>query len=314
MDRLGMQLMVITQEEENEQLLGKMTTLRKLYYRELIARFAHHHALLWDLSEEMDRWRYYNTRDIEEICTYIRQLDPWQHPIQYVQWKGELVPDEKGYGRLLGFRYFDGTAMQHDPEFTHPATIKWVDASASAKHKWLVGLIEINPTSSGVVPDSADYWHDRIRTASLWGNLMAGGSGSVYFFGYEHPNSDLDMEDWRSRDHFWDLLRYAHEFFTEYLPFHEMRHSDALTSNPNDFVFAKANDTYAVYLPEGGTAELDLRNADGSFEVKWYDPRFGGKLQDGSVRSVLGGGQRSLGHPPKDPGKDWAVLVRRKAS
>jgi hypothetical protein len=39
MDRLGLQLMVITQEEENEQLLGKLTTLRKLYYRELIARF-----------------------------------------------------------------------------------------------------------------------------------------------------------------------------------------------------------------------------------------------------------------------------------
>jgi hypothetical protein len=57
MDRLGLQLMVITQEEENEQLLGKLTTLRKLYYRELIARFAHHHALIWDLSEEMDRWR-----------------------------------------------------------------------------------------------------------------------------------------------------------------------------------------------------------------------------------------------------------------
>ena len=40
MDRLGMQLMLITQEEENEQILGKMTPLRKLYYRELIARFS----------------------------------------------------------------------------------------------------------------------------------------------------------------------------------------------------------------------------------------------------------------------------------
>jgi hypothetical protein len=33
MDELGLQLMMITQEEENEQMLGKLTPLRKLYYR-----------------------------------------------------------------------------------------------------------------------------------------------------------------------------------------------------------------------------------------------------------------------------------------
>src|SRR4030095_12103672 len=70
MDRLGLQLMVITQEEENEQLLGKMTALRRVYYRELIARFAHHHALLWDLSEEADRWRYNTGDDLKAICNY----------------------------------------------------------------------------------------------------------------------------------------------------------------------------------------------------------------------------------------------------
>jgi hypothetical protein len=312
MDRLGLQLMVITQEEENEQLLGKLTTLRKLYYRELIARFAHHHALLWDLSEEMDRWRYYTTEDIQELCRYIKTLDPYRHPIQYVQWKGELLPPEKGYGRLLGFPHFDGTALQHDPEFTHRATKTWVDLSAAAGHEWLVGVIEINPTSTGVLPDAEDYWHDTVRKHSLWGNLMAGGSGSVYFFGYAHPHSDLDMEDWRSRDHFWDLLRHAHQFFTRFLPFHEMSHADELTPNPRDFVFAKRNDVYAVYLQDGGTTKLDLTGAAGTFDVHWYDPRFGGELQEGTVRTVTGGAPRSLGHAPRDRGRDWAVLVRRQ--
>jgi hypothetical protein len=311
MDRLGLQLMLITQEEENEQLLGKMTVLRKLYYRELIARFAHHHAILWDLCEEMDRWRYNTTEDIKDISNYFKQVDPWKHPIQYVQWKGELLPDDKGYGRLLGFENFDGTAMQHDPEFTHQATMKWVDESAAAGHKWLVGVIEINPTSSGVVPDSEDYWHDTVRKASIWGNLMAGGSGTVFFFGYAYPDSDLDLEDWRSRDHFWDLLRYAHEFFTRYLPFHEMKHADALTPDPNDYVFAKEGEVYAVYLPAGGPVELDLSAAHGEFEVKWYDPRHGGELQAGSVKTVTGGGRRALGGPSREQGMDWAILVRR---
>jgi hypothetical protein len=311
MDRLGLQLMVITQEEENEQLLGKLTTLRKLYYRELIARFAHHHALIWDLSEEMDRWRYYTREDIEEICRFIKGLDPYQHPIQYVQWKGELLPDEKGYGRLLGFPLFDGTALQHDPEFTHEATRKWVSLSAAAGHPWLVGVIEINPTSTGVLPDADDYWHDRVRKHSVWGNLMAGGSGTVFFFGYAYPNSDLDMEDWRSRDHFWDLLHYAHQFFTRHLPFPEMHPDDELTPDPRDFVLARRNEIYAVYLPDGGTARLDLTRASGTFEVKWYDPRFGGELQDGTIQSVEGGGMREVGEAPGERSNDWAVLVRR---
>ena len=311
LDRLGMQLMVITQEEENEQLLGKMTTLRKLYYRELVARFAHHRALLWDLSEEADRWRYYSGDDLREMSAYIKQLDPWDHPIQYVQWKGELIPDEKGYGRLLGFPHFDGTALQHDAEHTHAQTLKWVRRSAEAGHPWLVGLIEINPTSTGVMPDAQDFWHDRVRKRSIWGNLMAGGSGSVYFFGTNYPNGDLDTEDWRSRDHFWDLQRYAHQFFTRYLPFHAMRSADELTPAAGDYVFAQPGQAYAVYLPDGGEAALDLSAVDGFYDVKWYDPRHGGDLKNGATRTVSGRGLRSLGTPPSEPESDWAVLVRR---
>ena len=125
------------------------------------------------------------------------------------------------------------------------------------------------------------------------------------------PNSDLDMEDWRSRDHFWDLLRYAHEFFTRFLPFDQMNHADELTPDPGDFVLAEPGEVYAVYLPDGGAAELDLSGARGEFEVRWYDPRWGGELQTGAVERVQGGGKRSLGEPPHDQRKDWAVLVRR---
>jgi hypothetical protein len=68
---------------------------------------------------------------------------------------------------------------------------------------------------------------------------------------------------------------------------------------------------YAVYLPDGGTTTLDLSDASGAFDVKWYDPRHGGELQDGSVTSVEGGGSASLGNAPAEPASDWAVLVRR---
>jgi hypothetical protein len=309
MDTLGLQLHVITQEEEGEEFLGKMTADRKLYYRELAARFSHHHALLWDLDEEMDRWNYFTAEDIRQMAEYMKAVDPYDHPIQYVQWKAELMEDERTYGRLLGFPHFDGVSLQHDIGSTHAETLRWRDKSAAAGHKWLTGVIEINPTPTGVVPDADDYWHDDIRKHAVWGNLMAGGFGTIFFFGYRYPNSDLDCEDWRSRDHLWDLMRHAHEFFTRYLPFAEMNHDDGLISAAGAHVFAKRGEVYAVYLPQGGAAELDLNGVEGNFDVRWHDPRTGGELQRGSVPTISGGGKRALGAPPQAPGQDWAVLV-----
>lgn len=306
MDRLGMQVMMITQEEEGEQTLGKMSVERKLYYRELIARFAHHSGIVWDLDEEMDRFRYFKTQDIEDIANYIKALDPYKHPIQYVQWKAELIDDQRTYGRLLGFPNFDSTALQHDAENTHSETIKWLDKSDAAGHPWLVHLIEMNP---GVRPDTEDYAHDKVRKLAIWGHYMAGGTGTMFFF--TDPIGDLNMEDYRSRDHLFDLIHYAQDFVARYLPVQDMRHADELTPAKDDYVLAKPGQVYAVYLPDGGTTTLDLSQATGRFEVKWYDPRAGGELRDGSVRVVDGGGGRSLGKAPSDASGDWAVLVRK---
>jgi len=306
MDRLGMQVMLITQEEEGEQTLGKMTPERRIYYRELIARFAYHNAVIWDLDEEMDRFRYFSTQDIHDIADYIKAVDPYKHPIQYVQWKAELIADEHTYGRLLGYQNFDSTALQHDPENTHSETIKWLDKSDAAGHPWLVQLIEMNP---GVRPDSDDYAHDKVRKLAIWGHYMAGGTGTMFFF--TDPIGDLNMEDYRSRDHLFELIHYAQDFVVKYLPLTETKHADDLTPATDDYVLAKPGSTYAVYLPNGGTTTLDLSGITGSFEVKWYNPRKGGPLQSGSVRSVQGGGARSLGNPPADATSDWTVLVRR---
>jgi hypothetical protein len=56
---------------------------------------------------------------------------------------------------------------------------------------------------------------------------------------------------------------------------------------------------------------LDLSDAGGrELTVKWYDPRAGGELLDGSVKSVRGGGKVSLGMPRADVNEDWVILVR----
>ena len=71
---------------------------------------------------------------------------------------------------------------------------------------------------------------DAIREDVLWGNLMAGGGGVEYYFGYSHPQSDLTCEDWTARDRMWDYTRYALEFFQNHIPFQDMYHNDGLVS------------------------------------------------------------------------------------
>jgi hypothetical protein len=148
-----------------------------------------------------------------------------------------------------------------------------------------------------------------VRKLGIWGHYMAGGTGTMFFF--TEPNGDGNCEDFRSRDHLFDLMHYAQDFVTRHLPFERMHHHDVLTPAVDDYVFAAPGEIYAVYLPNGGTTELDLSAAAGTFEVKWYDPRNGGELQNGTVRTFEGGARRALGNAPTELTKDWAVLVRK---
>jgi hypothetical protein len=307
MDRLGIMLHVITQEQENDQLLdkGDLGRTRRLYYRELIARFAHHPALVWNMGEE-------NTNTNEQrraFARYIRLLDPYDHPIVVHTFPGAY---ERVYQPLLGFEQFEGPSLQMGNMVqTHRETLKWVRRSGEAGRQWFVCLDEIGPAGVGVKPDADDPAHDDVRRHCLWGNLMAGGAGCEWYFGYRHAHNDLRCEDWRSRDAMWDQTRHALQFFHRHLPFWEMKPADDLTSRTDDYCLAKPGSVYAVYLPGPGATELTL--PAGCYGISWYDPRRGGDLRTGSLASADGPGDCDIGSPPTDTARDWVALIRRIA-
>ncbi|MCI0623660.1 MAG: DUF5060 domain-containing protein [Acidobacteria bacterium] len=306
MTRLGLMLHVISQETENDALLdsGELGVQRKLYYRELIARFAHHPALVWNLGEE----NVNSERQRKAFASWIRQHDPYRHPVVI-----HTSPNDKQnvYPGLLGFRDLEGPSLQISPQTrVHADTIKWIERSAQAGRPWFVCLDEIGPADTGVKPDADDPEHFEVRWQSLWGNLMAGGAGVEWYFGYKYSHNDLNAEDWRSRDKMWDQTHYALEFFQRHLPFTQMSHADDLTITPDDYCFAKRGEVYAIYLPKGGSAELNLESQVKTYKVSWFNPRVGGELKNGSVIHVKGPGKVSLGEAPTDPGKDWVVLIK----
>jgi hypothetical protein len=78
----GMFLHFKTFENEGVSAMGRsdLTNERKLYYRELIARFGHHLALNWNLSEETN----VDVSLVKKISAYIRNLDPYKnHVVQH---------------------------------------------------------------------------------------------------------------------------------------------------------------------------------------------------------------------------------------
>ncbi len=304
MDRLGLMLHVVTQEQENDQGLdeGELGVTRKLYYRELIARFGHHLALVWNLGEE-------NTNTDAQrraFSKYIRDLDPYDHPIVCHTFPGQY---DKVYTPLLGYEHFEGPSLQTND--THAQTLKWLRESKKAGRQWFVCLDEIGPAHTGVKPDNDDYMHDDVRRNHLWGNLMAGGAGVEWYFGYRFAHNDLNCESWRSREHMWDLTRYALEFFRSHLSFTRMNPHDELTSAPDDYCLAEPGSSYAVYLPNGGTTDLDLGESAEAFRIRWFNPREGSPLRIGTIALVTGPGVVKIGQPWHDTDKDWVALIER---
>lgn len=295
---------------------GKLGPERKLYLRELIARYGYHLALNWNLGEE-------NTQSPEEqrdMARFLKETDPYQHHIvvhTFPPWQDRV------YSKLVGEQsVLTGASLQMHWNEVHQRTLQWRETSAKSGRRWVVANDEQGSAAHGVPPDDGyrgfagkdqrgqaiHNMHD-IRKKTLWGNLMAGGAGVEYYFGYQLAENDLVAEDFRSRDKSWDYCRIALAFFRDNrIPFWQMESAGAL-AGPANYVLAKKDTVYLAYLPEGGPATLDLTGVSGAYSVRWFNPREGGALQKGSVQRVRAGAKAELGTPPGVG--DWLAVVRR---
>ncbi|MEQ8209800.1 MAG: DUF5060 domain-containing protein [Lacipirellulaceae bacterium] len=301
-----------TQETENDQLLdgGALGNQRRLYYRELIARFSHHLALNWNLGEENTN----TTQQRKDFAQFFYDNDPYNHHIVIHTFPGQK---DAVYDPLLGnASKLTGASLQtSNSSFTqvHADTVKWVNDSAAAGKPWAIAVDEPGDAQAALRPDNdAGNSHEDGRKNALWGTLMGGGYGNEWYFGYGHAHSDLTLEDFRSRDDWWDYTRYSLDFFYDNeIPFWRMQNDNSISTASNDYGFYEPGEVYVAYLKNGGTTNIDLAGASGQFEVKWFDPRNGGDLQNGSVTTVAGGTSQNVGQAPDTTGQDWVVLVRK---
>ncbi len=306
-DQKGMYLHFKTQETENDQLLdnGALGRARKLYYRELVARYGHHLALNWNMGEENTQ----NKGQRIAMASWFKEHDPYDHHRVIHTYPGQT---KSVYNDLIGDRSeYTGPSIQTSWNNVHDETAFWVRESKAQGKPWVVANDEQGNANTGVPPDpgypgyegSHPDLHD-IRQEVLWGNLMAGGAGVEYYFGYRLPESDLSLQDFRSRDQSWDYLRFALNFFRD-LPLTEMAPRDDLVNQ--GWCLAQPGEQYTIYLKNGGSVALNLPDAK-TYLVQWYNPR-DGTYRESSVRMVSGPGLTELGPPPSEPQQDWAIAV-----
>ena len=137
-------------EEANKRELddGELGPERKLYYREMIARFGHHLALQWNLCEEYNLNFDFGPERIRAFADYMRAIDPYDHPIT-VHSAGD--PVEK-----LRFTY-RRSAVQHDVDPVEPAADPRGDRGDSPR----------DPTGRPAAAGEPGRIHARPRAAAL---------------------------------------------------------------------------------------------------------------------------------------------------
>lgn len=307
--RQGIQLHVVLSESEsaNENWLpgrSEFSNLRKLYYRELIARFGYIHALQWNIGEEAN----YPENLIKDFAGYIQDLDPFNHPITFHTWHNRVDK----YDSFYGDDRIESTSLQFHPNNASRYAQQIFNQSQAANHPLIVGLDEPNFGPGGLTPDNTE----QMRKLVLYATLFSGGQIEWYI-----AERDQNLEDFNPYHNMWEDMWYARKFMQDNLPFWDMIPKDSLISNADDSsshggaqaMYHPDCTHFAVYLPNAGAQHdsIDLSDANCSskqFEFRWYNPRTG--AFEGNSRTISGGGQIEFGDPPSNPDTDWVILIK----
>ncbi|WP_231615714.1 DUF5060 domain-containing protein [Novipirellula artificiosorum] len=320
--RRGLFLHLVLNEAEaaNKKELdgGELGPERKLYYRELVARFGHHLAMEWNLCEEFNVDYDLGPDRIRAFADYLGRLDAYDHPIT-VHTAHDPV-EELAF--LFGDPRFSLTSIQLNQRPIHVVTEAIRSATISAGRPLPVSLDEFTVDQgqkSWLPVDDAE----RQRKEKLWPTLLSGGMIEFILADLINTNSFKTP----AREELWRFTWYARRFMEENLPFWEMQPADELVQVDEVYqvgigqgktvplppqVLAKEGKIYAIYLPNaalGGT--LDLSRVKGPFSQRWFNPRSGEFA--GTPQSIDAGGVIFLGGPPQEPHEDWVVLIKQEA-
>jgi len=306
---LGLLLHFVLNEAEtpNKEELddAQLGVERKVFYREMIARFGYHNAIQFNISEEYNLNLNLGVQRVVDFAAYISAVDPYDIPVTVHNAGAGDNASNGPWSPFYGEADFDLTSIQDARLTTNWGNIvEDYRAESTAAGRPLAVMIDEPGSPTRDFNDDFDAFRKRV----IWPILMSGGGGEWFI-----NNRDQSLEDFREFDKIWVETGYTVSFFEENLPFNDMQPNDGLITDASDCfegvdVFAQTGQVYALYY---GCADnpgtLDLSNAVGEFELRWYNPRSG--AFEGTVTVLNGGSAVALPGPPNTANEDWAALI-----
>ncbi|MCM2374759.1 DUF5060 domain-containing protein [Aporhodopirellula aestuarii] len=294
---------------------GELGIERKLYYREMIARFGHHNALSWNLCEEYNVGFDFGADRIRSFADYVQAVDPYDHPISVHSAHDPLAALKFTFGDPR----FSLTSVQLNQRRIDTLAEDFREATTNAGRPLPISMdefvLDVGQKESWK-PFDRPVLH---RKQKIWPTLMSGGQIEFILedlLGTESFKTPQQTELWKS-------LRIARTFMEDHLPFWEMQPADELVDDEamlevglgsgRSFqlgaqVFRKPGEIYAIYFPVATeTGRTDLSEATGRFHARWFSPRSG--QFEGNPIEVVGGQSIEIGQPPAEPEQDWALLL-----
>lgn len=257
------------------------------YYREIIARFGHLPALVFNFGEEHNE-NYRLPQALDHLAT-LAKLDPYHHPrgIHNVNRPTDAYIDAP---------HVDFTAIQTGSSGSRKGL-----ANAIAHNRMTLDwLARCKARGRRLLVVNFDEGRPEEDRRCWWSVYLAGGVWEAHV----NPPYDRPMSAWAP---VWKQLGGARAFM-ETLPFWQMQPRNDLVKAGRAFCLAQPGEVYALYFPVGGTAKIQLP-ANAMFKLAWWNPANGrdGKFEG---QSTVRGGVVELTTPGKD---DWAArLVKIK--
>ncbi|MCK4627500.1 MAG: DUF5060 domain-containing protein, partial [Sedimentisphaerales bacterium] len=201
-------------EKNNKRELdnARLGTERKLYYREMLARFGHHNALQWMLCEEYDGGGGISVPPdmVKSWAQYIKDVDAYRHPVSvHSMHKEALEP-------FFGDDRFDLTSYQYHNRIEYPiilygSLVETLRGQVAAAGRIIPIFID-EPETVGLSDDESivyggglvlNYGQVKIRKEVLYPIYFSG--GSVEFILEEM----LATDDFSYYESLWNYMYYA---------------------------------------------------------------------------------------------------------
>jgi hypothetical protein len=270
------------------------------YFRYAANRLGAFSNITWDLGDDISLYR--DLAWSHKMGTYLYESDPYHH----------LATDHP-----VDNKHQDRTA----PWFGFTSFQEW----SRPQHEWMLNQRRIQEKTGRIIPQAneeygyedhypkwAQNYPDGANAENMrrtaWEIYMAGcyqttGETARRGTGY-WPDTGGGWVNGRGDDSMVMLRGYAHlvEFFTGFAWWKTNPHDELV--NKGAYCLAEPGRCYAIYLPRGGKATVQLQK--GRYRANWFNPR------SGKTRPLTAAVGPTWTSPDAPDYGDWALLLRKE--